>query len=39
MDFVEHLRKSDVSENSKIYYGRFLRNGLHEMYCYNGESR
>ena len=30
MDFAEHLRKSDVSENSKVYYGRFLRNGLHE---------
>ena len=30
MDFAEYLRKSDVSENSKIYYGRFLRNGLHE---------
>ena len=32
MDFAEHLRKSDVSENSKVYYGRFLRNGLHERY-------
>ena len=30
MDFAEHLRKSDVSENSKVYYGRFIRNGLHE---------
>ena len=29
MDFAEYLRKSDVSENSKVYYGRFLRNGLH----------
>ena len=28
IDFAEHLRKSDVSENSKIYYGRFLQNGL-----------
>ena len=26
MDFAEHLRKSDVTENSKVYYGRFLRN-------------
>ena len=30
MNFAEHLRKSDVSENSKVYYGRFVRNGLHE---------
>ena len=30
MNFVEHLRKSDVSENSKVYYGRFVRNGLHK---------
>ena len=28
------LKKSDISENSKVYYGRFLRNGLHERYCY-----
>ena len=32
MNFVEHLRKSDISENSKVYYGQFLRNGLDEMY-------
>ena len=30
MDFVEYLRKSDVSDNSKVYYDRFLPNGLHE---------
>ena len=30
MNFAEHLRKSDVSENRKVYYGRFLRNGLYE---------
>ena len=30
MNFAEHLRKSDVSEDSKVYYGRFIRNGLHE---------
>ena len=30
MNFAEHLRKSDVSENSKVYYGRFLQNGLDE---------
>ena len=30
MNFAEHLRKSDVSENSKVYYGRFLRRGRHE---------
>ena len=33
MDFTEYLRESDVSENSKVYYGRFLRNGLHERHC------
>ena len=27
-DFTEHPRKSDVLENSKIYYVRFPRNGL-----------
>ena len=30
MNFAEHLRKSDVSENSQVYYGRFVRIGLHE---------
>ena len=30
MNFAEHLIKSDNSENSKFYYGRFLRNGLHK---------
>ena len=30
MNFAEHLRKSDVSENSKVYHGRFLQNGLDE---------
>ena len=30
MDVAEYLRKWDVPENSKVYYGRFLRNGLHE---------
>ena len=39
MDFAEYLRKSDVSENSKVYYGRFLRNGLHERHCYISKSR
>ena len=29
MDFTEYL---NVSENSKVYYGRFLRNGLHERH-------
>ena len=23
MDFAEYLRKSNVSDNSKVYYGRF----------------
>ena len=31
MDFAENFRNSDVSENSKVYYGRFLRNGLHKV--------
>ena len=39
MDFAKYLTKSDVSENSKAYYGRFLRNGLHERYCYISKSR
>ena len=30
MNFAEHLRKSDVSENSKVYYVQFLQNGIHE---------
>ena len=34
MGFAEYLRKLDVSENSKVYYSRFLQNGLLEMYCY-----
>ena len=39
MDFAEHPRKSNVSENSKAYYGcllwnglRFLRNELHVLF-------
>ena len=39
MDFVEYLRKSDVSENKKVCYGRFLRNRLHERYCCISKSR
>ena len=39
MDFAEHLRKSDVSEKRKVYYGRFLRNGLHERYWYISKSK
>ena len=38
MDFAEYLRKSDISENRKFYYGRFLRNGLHAR-CYISKSR
>ena len=30
MDFAEHYRKTDVSENSKVYYGWFLQDGFHE---------
>ena len=33
IDFAEYFRKSEGSENSKVNYGRFLRNGLHESYC------
>ena len=32
MKFAEYLRKSEVSEKSKVYYGLFLRNGLHEKF-------
>ena len=39
MGFAEYLRKLDVSENSKVYYGRFLRNGIHERYCYISKIR
>ena len=28
MDFAEHLRKSELSENNKVYNGKFLRYGL-----------
>ena len=38
-DFIEHLEKSYVSENRKVYYGPFLQNGLHEKYCCISESR
>ena len=30
---------SDFSENSKVSYGRFKRNGLHERYWYISKSR
>ena len=39
MDFAEYLRISDVSENSKAYYSRFLRYGFHEKYCYISKCR
>ena len=39
MDFTDYLRKLDVSENIKVYYDRFLRNGLHERPCYISKSR
>ena len=39
MDFAEHLRKLYVSENRKVCYARFLRNGLCESYCYISKSR
>ena len=28
MDFAEYPRKSDISENSKGYYGQFLRKAI-----------
>ena len=31
MDFAECFRKPDVSENSKVFYDRFLRN-RNDMY-------
>ena len=34
MDFAKYLRKSDVSENSKVYYGQFLRTELDELRNY-----
>ena len=40
MDFAEYLRKSDVSENSKVYYeSLFLRNGIHERHCYISKNK
>ena len=39
IDFAENLKKSDVSKNSKVYYGQFLRNRLHEWRCYISKSR
>ena len=38
IEFETYLRKSDVSEYSKVCYGRFLRNGFHERYCYISKS-
>ena len=38
-DFGEHLKNSYVSENSNVYYGSFLQNGLHERYFYISEGR
>ena len=39
MDVGEYLRKSDVSENRKVYYSQFLQNGFHERYRYISKSR
>ena len=39
IDFAEYLRKSDVSENSKVYYDQFLPNGLLKRYCDFSKSR
>ena len=32
MNFAEYLRKSKFSEKGKVYYGRFLQNGLQERF-------
>ena len=39
MDTAEHYRKTDVSENSKVYYGRFLQNGFHERWFYISKTK
>ena len=39
MDFAEYLGKSNVSENGKVYFGRYLRNDFHERYRYIKISR
>ena len=39
MDCAEYVRKLDVLENNKVYYGRFLRNKLHERYYYISKIR
>ena len=39
MTFAEYLRKSDVLQNSNVYYNRLLRNGLHERHCYISKNR
>ena len=39
IDFAEYLRKPDVSDNSKVYYGRFLQIELHERHCYISKNR
>ena len=39
MDCAEYVRKLDVLENNKVYYGRLLRNKLHERYYYISKIR
>ena len=39
MNLAEYLNKLDLSENSKVYYERFLRNRLYERHCYISKSR
>ena len=39
MNFAEYIKEPDVSENTKVYYGRFLRNGLHKRNCYINKCR
>ena len=39
VDSTEYLRKSDVSQKCKVYYGQFLGNELHKRHCYISKSR
>ena len=39
LDFAEDLGKLHGSKKTKVYYGGFLRNGLHERYRYISKSK
>ena len=38
MDFPEYIRKSNVSENRKVYFDQFLWYGLRKRYYYISKS-